>query len=50
MRYVDGMGWMDGMVIIGNRSSKSTFGANKRSEDMAKYCVLIFNFQAGEKK
>ena len=27
MRYVDGMGWMDGMVIIGNRSSKSIFGA-----------------------
>ena len=48
MRYVDGMGRMDGMVIIGNMSSKSTFGANKRSEDMAKYCILIFNFQAGE--
>ena len=25
----DGMGWMDGMVIIGHRWSKSTFGANK---------------------
>ena len=22
-----GLGWMDGMVIIGHRSSKSTFGA-----------------------
>ena len=22
-------GWMDGMVIIGHRSFKSTFGANK---------------------
>ena len=28
MLYVDGMGWTDGwMVIIGHRSSKSTFGA-----------------------
>ena len=26
MLYVDGMGWM---IIIGRRSSKSTFGANK---------------------
>ena len=41
-------GWMDEMVIIGRRSSKSTFGANKRSEDMAKYCILLFFFQPGE--
>ena len=26
--WMDGMGW-DRMVIIGHRSSKSTFGANK---------------------
>ena len=25
-----GLGWMDGMVIIGYRSSKSTFGANNK--------------------
>ena len=25
----DGIGWMDGMVIIGHMSSKSTFGANE---------------------
>ena len=25
----DGVEWMDGMVIIGQLSSKSTFGANK---------------------
>jgi len=24
----DGMGWMDGIVIIGRRLSKGTFGAN----------------------
>ena len=23
-------GWMDGMVVIGRRYSKSTFGANKK--------------------
>ena len=28
MLYV-GMGWMAGMDIIGHRSSKGTFGANK---------------------
>ena len=27
----DGKGWMDGMVIIGRRWSKSTFGVNKES-------------------
>ena len=27
-----GLGWMDGMVIIGHRSSKSTFGANEDHE------------------
>ena len=26
--FVDGIGWSDGMVIIGHRYSKSTFGAN----------------------
>ena len=35
MLYVDGMGWdwmgwMDGMVIIGHRSSGSTDGANNQ--------------------
>ena len=28
-----GLGWMDGMVIIGHRSSKSTFSANKTDDD-----------------
>ena len=35
--WIDGMdeymGWMDGTVIIGHRSSKSTFSANKTDDD-----------------
>ena len=31
MLNVDGIEWMDGMVIIGCRQSKSTFGASKGS-------------------
>ena len=29
MLNVDGIEWMDGMVIIGRKQSKSTFGANE---------------------
>ena len=28
-----GLRWMDGMAIIGNRSSKSTFGASNNEDD-----------------
>ena len=31
MLYVDGIRWMNGMVILGFRQSKRTFGANKGS-------------------
>ena len=37
MLYV-GMGW-DGMVIIGRRSSKSTFGANKEHKKSKIYSI-----------
>ena len=34
IKYIEKkMGWMDGMVIIGHRSSKRTFGANKRENN-----------------
>ena len=37
-----GLGWMDGMVIIGHWSSKSTFGANKNH---GVFRILIVMFQ-----
>ena len=36
-----GLGWMDGMVIIGHRSSKkSTFGANKTDNNDDTHTVV----------
>ena len=41
-----GLGWMDGMVIIGHRSSKSTFGANRflisKCDRYTELCLFIF--------
>ena len=45
MLYV---GWMDGMVIIGHRSSKSTFGAHKMHFVM--YTETQSNMSSGTEK
>ena len=41
-----GLGWMDGMVIIGHRSPKSTFGANSflisRCDRYTELCLFVF--------
>ena len=36
----NGMGWMDGMVIIGRRWSKSTFGVNNIYPEQAGIALL----------
>ena len=41
--WVGWLGWDGGMVIIGHRSSKSTFGAQKAFD----LCCLYFQFQYG---
>ena len=38
--YLDGMNWMDGMVIIGRRWSKSTFGVNNIYPEQAGIALL----------
>ena len=34
-----GLGWMFGMVIIGHRSSKSTFGAKNCPKELARKLI-----------
>ena len=41
--WMDGIGWVDGVVIIDRRKSKSTFGANDYQEDKCRIGIVTWS-------